>query len=309
LNEVLNAAILNVCYKNIMVTVSLAKGEKRRDTVRRSLDLISHDIKNGLKQGKLIIKPNFVSTSVQLAAGHADQIRGILDYFRVFYDEKIIIAEAASPFTGGTSEGFENFGYYQLAEEYNVELLDLNEGPFDKIPILDRRGQSIHVRVSRLLLDRNNYLISAAKLKTHDTVVVTLSIKNMVMGSIYASDKVMIHQGYKYTNLNLAQMAGLVWPDLAVIDGLVGMEGNGPEQGTPIDVGIALSSIDPLAADRVGCELMGVDSDKVGYLFYCSEKGFGEFKLEKIDVIGQNLNDCIRPFRLHSTVEEQYKWR
>jgi uncharacterized protein (DUF362 family) len=292
-----------------MVTVSLAKGEKRRGTVRRSLDIISVDIKKGLKPGKVIIKPNFVSTSVQLAASHADQIRGILDYFREFYNDKIIIAEAASPFTGGTSEGFENFGYHQLTEEYNVELLDLNEGPFEKIPILDKRGETIHVRVSSLLLDRNNYLISAARLKTHDTVVVTLSIKNMVMGSIYASDKVMVHQGYKYINLNIAEIAGRIWPDLSVIDGLTGMEGNGPEHGTPIDAGIAISSTDPLAADSVACEVMGVDFNKVGYLYYCSEKGLGESDLEKLDIQGQNLNECIRPFRLHNTVEEQYKWK
>jgi uncharacterized protein (DUF362 family) len=292
-----------------MVTVTLVKGEKRRDTVRRSLDLISNYIKKGLKPGKVIIKPNFVSTTVQLAASHADQIRGILDYFGEIYDEKIIIAEAASPFTAGTGEGFEKFGYHQLAEEYNVELVDLNEGPFEKVPIMDEGGETIYVRVSSLLLDRNNYIVSAAKLKTHDTVVVTLSIKNLAMGSIYANDKVMMHQGYKYTNINLADIAGRVWPDLAVIDGLTGMEGNGPDLGTAIDVGIAISSTDPLAADRVGCEVMGADSDKVGYLYYCSKKEFGEFKLEKIDIRGHNLNECIRPFRLHSTVEEQYMWK
>jgi uncharacterized protein (DUF362 family) len=292
-----------------MVTVSLVKGKDRRRTIKKSLDIISEDIKKGLKPGKIIIKPNFVSTSVQLAASHVDHIRGILDYFKEFYEERIIIAEAASPFTDGTSKGFENFGYHQLTEEYNVELIDLNKDPFEKISILDKNGVTIHVRVSGLLLDRNNYIISAAKLKTHDTVVVTLSIKNMVMGSIYARDKVLVHQGYKYTNLDLAEIAGRVWPDLAVIDGLVGMEGNGPEHGTPIDVGIAISGTDPLAADRVACEAMGVDFNKVGYLYYCSKKELGESDLEKIDVRGQNLNECIRPFRLHITVREQYKWR
>jgi len=291
-----------------MVTVSLVKGEKRRDNIKKSLDIISDKIKKGLKAGYVIIKPNFVSTSLQLAASHADQIRGILDYFKEFYDDKIIVAEAASPFTGGTSEGFENFGYYQLTKEYNIELRDLNEGPFEKIPILDKRGKTIYVRVSSLLLDRNNYLVSAAKLKTHDTVVVTLSIKNMIMGSIYAGDKGMVHQGYKYTNLNLSDIAGRVWPDLAVIDGLTGMEGNGPENGSPIDVGIAISSIDPLAADRVACDVMGVPVNKVGYLYYCSEKRLGEAESEKINVRGQDLKECIRPFRLHSMVEEQYTW-
>lgn len=292
-----------------MVSVSLLRGEKRRDTVKKSLDIISEDIKKRLKSGKVIIKPNFVSTSIQLAASHADQIRGILDYFKEFYGRKIIIAEAASPFTGGTMEGFDTFGYHQLAEEYNIELVDLNEGPFEKIPIMDKRGDTIHVRVSGLLLDKDNYLVSAAKLKTHDTVVVTLSIKNMVMGSIYADDKVMMHQGYKNTNLNLAAVAGSVWPDLAVIDGLTGMEGNGPEYGTPIDAGVAISGTDPLATDRVACEVMGVDVNKVGYLCYCSEKSLGESDLERIDIRGSKLNECVRPFRLHSKVHEQYNWK
>jgi uncharacterized protein (DUF362 family) len=129
------------------------------------------------------------------------------------------------------------------------------------------------------------------------------------MGSIFANDKVMMHQGYKYTNLNLADMAERVWPDLAVIDGLTGMEGNGPEQGTPIDVGIAISSTDPLAADRIACKVMGVDFNRVGYLYHCSKKGLGESDLESVDIKGEKLDACIRPFSLHSTVEEQYKWR
>jgi uncharacterized protein (DUF362 family) len=293
----------------MMVDVSLVKGTARRDTVKTSLDLVSEDIRKGIRPGKVIIKPNFVSTSVQLAASHVDQIRGILDYFKGFYDKKIIIAEAASPFTGGTSEGFEMFGYYELAKEYDVEFLDLNEGPFEEVPIKDREGNPFSVRVSSLLLDRKNYIISAARLKTHDTVVVTLSIKNLVMGSIFARDKTLVHQGYKYINLNLSELARRLWPDLSVIDGLTGMEGDGPERGSAIDAGVALSSTDPLAADRVACEVMGVDVNRVGYLCYCSEKRLGEADLEKINVIGENLNECVRPFRLHRTVEEQYEWR
>jgi uncharacterized protein (DUF362 family) len=129
------------------------------------------------------------------------------------------------------------------------------------------------------------------------------------MGSIYSKDKTLVHQGYGYTNLNLADLAGRVWPDLAVIDGLTGMEGDGPERGSPIDAGVAISGTDALAADRVACEVMGVDVKRVGYLCYCSEKRLGEADLEKINVIGEDLKRCVTPFRLHSTVEEQYEWR
>ncbi len=289
-----------------MPAVSLIKGEDRRENIKRSLEIISDEIKKGLISRQVIIKPNFVSTSNPLASSHADQIRGILDYLQGFYKGKVIIAEAAC---GDTLKAYKNFGYLDLPKEYDVELIDLNRGPFEVVSILDSRGRPIHVRVSSLLMDRANYLISAAKLKTHDRVVVTLSIKNMAMGGIFSGDKGLVHQGIKQMNLNIAGVARHVWSDLAVIDGLTGMEGDGPTQGISIHVGIAISSTDPLAADRVACEVMGVDFNKVGYLYYCFKNGLGEGDLEEIQVLGHSLKGCIRPFRLHSRVMEQYKWR
>jgi len=289
-----------------MPRVSLIKGKDRRENIKRSLDLISDDIRKNLKSGQIIIKPNFVSTSVQLASSHVDQIRGILDHFREFYSGKITIAEAAC---GNTMEAYKNFGYDSLLKEYGVELIDLNRAPFKEISIWDSKNRALKVRVSSLLMDRRNYLISAAKLKTHDTVVVTLSIKNMAMGSIFLKDKGSVHQGIKQININIAEIANYVWPDLAVIDGFVGMEGDGPTDGSPVDVGVAISSTDPLAADRVACEVMRVEFDRVGYLSYCREKGLGKADLSHIEIIGSPIRECIKPFKLHRTVEEQYKWK
>ncbi len=290
-----------------MTRVSLIRGEARRENVRRSLELISDDVRRGLTSKRLIvIKPNFVSTSVQLAASHIDQMRGILDFLTGLSDVRVVIAEAAC---GDTMEAFSNFGYYRLQKEYGVELMDLNRGPFERVSILDRRGRRVPVRVAALLLDRNNYLVSAARLKTHDTVVVTLSIKNMAVGSIFLSDKVLIHQGFKRINLNIAEIAERVWPHLSVIDGFVGMEGDGPTYGVPIELGLAISGTDPLAVDRVAVEVMGVDFERVGYLCHCAGRGLGEADLQRIEILGERLEDCIRPFRLHSTVRQQYRWR
>lgn len=289
-----------------MSTVSIIKGKNRRDNIRRSLECISDDIKRGIIGRQVVIKPNFVSTSIQLASSHVEQMRGILDFFRDFYKGKIIIAEAAC---GDTHSAFRNFDYYVLPDEYDVELVDLNQDTYKLIQIEDSKGNPFNVRVSTLLLNKDNYLVSAAKLKTHDTVVVTLSIKNMAMGSVLLSDKAKVHQGVKQTNLNIAKLAHYIWPDLSVIDGLMGMEGNGPVSGDPIHVGIAIASSDPLAADRVACEIMAIDFLKVGYLYYCAERGLGETDLNKINVIGESIKECITPFRLHSRVKEQYRWR
>jgi uncharacterized protein (DUF362 family) len=283
----------------------LIKGDNRRAIARRSLERISDDIQKRLVFRQPVIKPNFVSSTIQLASSHVDQIRGILDFFSSIYRDKIIIAEAACY---DTQTAYENFGYMRLLQEYNVDLVDLNEGPYETYSINDRHNK-ILVRLSRLLLDKENYIISAAKLKTHDTVVVTLSIKNMAVGSIVGKDKTAVHQGVKQTNLILARLAGRARPDLAVIDGFEGMEGEGPTRGDPVHPGIGIASVDALAADRVACEVMGVNFHDVGYLHYCAEQGMGEADLNKIEILGERLSDCVRPFRLHRSVNEQYAWK
>jgi uncharacterized protein (DUF362 family) len=84
------------------------------------------------------------------------------------------------------------------------------------------------------------------------------------------------------------------------------MEGNGPSFGDPVHLGVAIAGTDPMAADRVACEVMGVDFSKVGYLNLCA---MGEHEMEGIEAVGTPLEDCIRPFRLHRNVEQQYGWR
>lgn len=289
-----------------MARVSLIKGDDRRVIARRSLDLITDDITRKLAFRRPVIKPNFVSSTKQLASSHVDQIRGILDFLKGIYRDKIVIAEAACY---DTQEAFMNFGYVRLLQEYNVELIDLNKGPFETCSIIDRHNKTISVRLSCLLQDKENFIISAAKMKTHDTVVVTLSVKNIAVGSIVGSDKKAVHQGVRQTNLIIAGLAQRTRTDLAVIDGFEGMEGDGPTSGDPVHLGIGIASIDALAADRVACEIMGVDFQDVGYLHYCAEQGMGEADLNKIEVLGERLSDCIRPFKLHGSVNEQYAWK
>ena len=127
--------------------------------------------------------------------------------------------------------------------------------------------------MSKLLLDDQAYVISAARMKTHDRVVATLSLKNIVFGAPIkdlgfawgsgrkpgtTNDKPIAHgSGYRAINYNLFALAPRLHPDLAFIDGFEGMQGNGPVGGTPVDHRVCVASPDWLAADRVGIELMG----------------------------------------------------
>lgn len=289
-----------------MSKVYLKKGNRRRENVFESLVGIGDEIKEKIGERTVLIKPNFVSSRIQKAATHVDQLRGILDFLSSFYKKKIIIAEGSA---GNTMEGFENFGYFPLKEEYNfeIEFLDLNQDKSEQVII--SKGES--VGVSKTILDPSLFIISAAKLKTHDTVVVTLSLKNLLVGMIVGEDKSKIHQGVKEINKNLFILAQKRMPDLASLDGFLAMEGEGPIRGKMVELGVALASQDALASDRVGVEIMGIDSSNIGYLNYCAENNLGEYDLNKIEIMGDDIEECKskRKFKLHSGIERQLEWK
>lgn len=305
--------------------VALTAGEDRADNVFRALDLIRNDIINSIKNRRVIIKPNNVSITRQLAATHADCLEGILEFLNSIGIREAVIAE--SPATGTAMEGFESFGYPALQKKYDIELMDLDDQGFEVVHLFDQKTfQPTPVRISRVLLDRkNNYIISAAIPKTHDRVVSTLSLKNIVFGAPLKdkgfrwgrdrkpgtnSDKPIAHgSGHRATNFNLFTMASRLYPDLAMIDGYRGMEGNGPTGGDPVEHRIALASVDWLAADRVGLELMGIDFNKVGYLNYCARAGYGQADLKQIRILGENINDHLRSYQPSPTIEKQLSWQ
>ena len=88
-------------------------------------------------------------------------------------------------------------------------------------------------------------------------------------------------------NLSLVRLYQACPPDLSIIDGVVGMEGNGPVAGTPVSSGVAVAGTDPLAADTIATELMGFDPRTVGYLWYLSRlRGFSR---QSVEVCGEEV--------------------
>ena len=99
-------------------------------------------------------------------------------------------------------------------------------------------------------------------------------------------------------------------PDLAVIDGYEGMEGTGPVNGTPVNQKVCIASMDWLAADRVGAELMGVDFNKIGYLSYCAKAGDrGQADLSKIQIVGPAIEDHAKTYQLPRQWEQITSWQ
>jgi uncharacterized protein (DUF362 family) len=273
--------------------VSLVHGEDRRKNVYESLLAIDEQIRPKLKRKKyVLIKPNNVTTTNQLGASHADALRGILDYLAPRFNGPVIIAESSA---GNTMQGFDNFKYPALTKEYKkVSLLDFNEeARYVLLPLIDFDIHVAPVRLAARLVDPDAFVFCAACMKTHNIAVVTLSVKNMVLGAP-------LHQAPKDTAR---------WNDKRRYHVFEGMEGNGPAAGTPVPSRVAIASTDYVAADRVGAECMGVDADWLGWLKYSGEVGLGQADLSKIDVRGASIASVKKEYRLHPDIELMLKWR
>jgi uncharacterized protein (DUF362 family) len=296
-------------------TVAIVKGEHRRQMVSDALAAIDHQIRPLIAGKKyVVVKVNNVSTTNQLAATHADAIYGILDYLQPRFKLPVTIAESSA---GDTMEGFRNFAYTRIP---GVTLVDLNaEAKYRVIPLIDYDLHLQPVRLAARLLDPDAFVICAGMLKTHNTVVATLSVKNMVLGAPlhfapqetpHWNDKRKYHTGIRQTHYNMLLTAQKLRPNwgVAVLDGFEGMEGNGPASGTPVPSRIAIASTDFIAADRVAVECMGINPDWPGYLNYCGQLGLGNYDAARIDVIGERIAAVQKNYRMHQDIERELEW-
>jgi len=291
--------------------VALAESRSHYDGVFEALKLIETQIEEGLKGKKrVLIKPNFVSVRRQLAATHVDAVRAVLDIISKYYSGKIVVGEG--PSFASLREGLVNFDYLKLQKHYNVDFVDLNEGDSVEIEVTGPQRLPSKFRVSKTVVE-SDYRISVAMPKTHDFVITTMTIKNMVVGSLIQragmNEKWKIHQGFKAMNHFLAALAMKVMPHLGVVDGFQGMEGRGPVGGDPVDLRVAAASTFPVSLDAVMNVVMGFNPHDIGYIHYLNEWGIGVADLDGIEVIGVPIDKVARKFKPHPEYREMLKWR
>ena len=291
--------------------VSLVKGDDRYNNIIRSLKPLENDILNAIGNKTILLKPNVVLADNPLAVTHVDAVRAIIDFLTPHTKKTIIVGE------GGhhkTFDGYKNAGYLELEKSYNVKLVDLNQDRFEYRYVFGVEHNPLPVRISSTCLDPNVFIISAAQMKTHNYVLVTLSLKNILLGCPLkdekSNDKALFHTAPPAVNdichFNMFHIAQDVFPSLAVIDGFEAMEGNGPAWGTPLKTGLALASLDAVAADTVATKIMGFDPKRVLYLASMNEAGMGQGDLDKIRVVGTPLDQCLYKFKAHEKMTELY---
>jgi uncharacterized protein (DUF362 family) len=115
----------------------------------------------------------------------------------------------------------------------------------------------------------------------------------IVPGSCYGWPKNVLHwAGIHRAILDINAAAR---PDFAIVDGIMGMEGNGPIQGTPKASGVLILGNDPVAVDATCCRIMGLVPERVQYLSAAATL-LGHLKPDKIQQLGESLESVRIPF-------------
>ncbi len=176
-------------------------------------------------------------------------------------------------------------------------VLDLNLDNVRRVPLRTRASSLRELYLPETVLAAD-LVVSMPKLKTHHWAGVTLSLKNMfgiVPGSCYGWPKNILH--WAGITRALLDINSTVRPAFAIVDGIVGMEGNGPIQGTTKQCGVLVLGDDPVAVDATCARVMGLAPERIEHLAQASYL-LGHLKEENIRQLGESIARVRTPFEV-----------
>jgi uncharacterized protein (DUF362 family)/NAD-dependent dihydropyrimidine dehydrogenase PreA subunit len=184
-----------------------------------------------------------------------------------------------------TAQAFKASGIEGVASDNGVELINFETSGFVEVEVPGAR-QFSHLHISKAVLEAD-VIISLPKLKTHELTLYTGAVKNF-FGTVPQKTRKQAHflEDRRLFGEAVVDIYSVVKPQLAVMDGVVGMEGNGPSSGTPISAGVIMASYDCVALDIVASELIGIDPLKVPTNIAALGRGFGT---ERPEIVGMPL--------------------
>lgn len=268
----------------------------------KSLEYI--DWKSQIKSDSAVfIKPNF--TFPYYKEGITTSPHLLKELLKIIKDraDKVMIGES----DGGNrsfsaNDAFKGHNMYEICKECGAELINLSkENPIwveDNI-----LGRKVKVQLPEVLLNSVDCFISVPVLKVHVMTGVTLSIKNL--WGCYPDTMRGLH--HKDLSHKLALISKRLNPKLAIIDGIYALDGHGPMFGEARRTDLILSSNNPVVADSLGSNIMGIPLTKAKHVLVAEEEGLGITNLDKV-----KLNDDWRKFKvsfsINKTLNDNISW-
>jgi uncharacterized protein (DUF362 family) len=212
---------------------------------------------------RVLLKPNLVEFAPNTVINtDAMVIAAALEVFHQLGAAEVKIGEGPGH-RRDTLDLADDARYRAIVPKFETLFTDLNRD--DVSPVSDFANESRFYFPNTVL--GADLIVSLAKMKTHHWAGATLSMKNLfgiVPGSLYGWPKNKLH--YIGIEQSVVALSRKFRNTFAIVDGIVGMEGNGPIQGTPKPTGVLVMGRDLVAVDATCCRIMGIDPEKVEYL-------------------------------------------
>ncbi len=243
-----------------------------------------------VKGMKVLLKPNFVEPDPEgIINTHPAVVGAARECFLRLGAQSVRVAEG--PGHERDSEAIvETIRLRDFLGPLHGLFVDLNLDEVHPVNLRTRASRLRQLYFPRTVLEAD-YLVSLPKLKTHHWVGVTLSLKNMfgiVPGCCYGWPKNVLH--WAGITPSILDINSTVRPDFAIVDGIVGMEGNGPIQGTARSSGVLILGDDPVAVDATCARVMGLRPDRIDYLAKAGAL-LGHVQAEKIRQLGASVEN------------------
>ncbi|WP_252187524.1 DUF362 domain-containing protein [Anaeromonas gelatinilytica] len=216
------------------------------------------------------------------------------------YGAEVIIGDSpGGPFNTSILNGvYRACGIEEISKEVGAEL-NYNT---NSVEMKNEKGLILKNINAIEVLNKVDKVISVSKLKTHGMMMFTGAVKNM-FGIVAGLEKAEYHvrmPNIKDFSNALLDICILAKPVLSFMDGIVGMEGNGPSGGDPRQVGAVIASTSPYHLDVVATSLIGINPGKVPTIQRSVERGICEGNFNDIEIIGERIeelkiNDFIVP--------------
>jgi uncharacterized protein (DUF362 family) len=257
-------------------------------------------------QGKrILLKPNLIEPHA--GEGHINThpnvVRAAVEAFLRCGASKVLVAEGAGH-CRDSMRVLEESGLGDVLWEDRIPFVDLNYEQGVLTKNLGGRTRLPNLTLPTIL-GQVDWIVSVAKLKTHHWAGVTLSMKNLfglMPGIYYGWPKNVFH--WEGIDNSIIDINATVRPHFAIIDGIVGMEGDGPIMGSPRHAGVLVLGRNLTAVDSTGARIMGIDPDKVLHLKAASSL-LGPIRGSHIPQRGEKIAAVRSDFALIDKIDAQ----
>lgn len=286
--------------------VALAHSKDVQENVTRVFDMLGGVTNLIEPNSTVVLKPNagHAAPPEFAVCTHPETVRAVIREVRKANPKRIVIAESAAVGCD-TMECYEACGIAKMAAEEGVELYDIKrEKDLVNVAVRGYRSNISHVKLPKLLLEAE-HIINLPILKAHASMVFSGALKN-IKGVVQDQ----VHTTMHRQNLTMAMMD--VWwacrADINIMDVMHAASGYSPHTPTPIELDCVMGSKDPVALDRIACELVGIDPDGVSYFKVADEVGLGTTDQENIEVVGDKIEDCYKKMWVPYLEDIRNRW-